>query len=174
MRRIMKNEISVYFKNCSLGRVLVAETSQGICSILLGDKGDDENLLAELHRIFPQDTISLKVGASSNDVVDVIDTGVRNSNLVLDIRTGTDLQQLVWLTIMKIQAGETMTYAEVADKIGRPKAWRAVASACSHNIIAYIIPCHRVVSKLGDKYSYRWGSDRKKKLLDRESGKICN
>lgn len=162
----MKKEISVYIKPCFVGKVLVAETNQGICSVLFGD--DDASMMNELKAIFPSDTITMKTGEASNIIVDVIDNGRSIKDLKLDIRTGTDLQQLVWLNILKIPKGSTMTYKELAKATGAPKAWRAVASACAKNVIAFIIPCHRVVSTNGDKMNYRWGSERKKKLLERE------
>jgi AraC family transcriptional regulator of adaptative response/methylated-DNA-[protein]-cysteine methyltransferase len=162
----MKKEISVYIKDCSLGKILVAETVWGICSILFGD--NEYDMLAELSSIFPEDIITIKAGPSSNIVLDTIEKGTSTRDLRLDIRTGTNFQQLVWMNILKIPRGETMTYAELAEKVGSPKAWRAVASSCAKNVIAYVIPCHRVVSKTGDKMNYRWGADRKEKLLERE------
>lgn len=164
--KTMKKEISVYIKPCSLGKVLVAETVWGICSILFGD--DDYDMLAELQASFPNDVIIVKSGPSSNMIVEMIDNGASTRDIKLDIRTGTEFQQKVWMNIMKIPRGQTMTYAELAEKVGAPKAWRAVASACARNIIAFIIPCHRVVSKNGGKMNYRWGSERKQMLLERE------
>lgn len=161
----MKKEISVYFKDCSIGKILVAETYSGICSILFGD--NEYDMLAELNTIFPNDIIKIKSSSSPDTIVNIVDQGASSKDLQLDVRTGTALQQEVWLQLMKIPRGQTITYKELAEKVGRPKAWRAVASSCAANVLAYIIPCHRVVSKNG-AVNYRWGSDRKKKLLEKE------
>ncbi len=166
----MKKEISVYIKNCSVGKVLVAETCTGICGVLFGD--NEYDMVGELIRVFPNDVVKIKQGPSSNTIVDMIDKGASTQGVRLDVRTGTDFQQLVWMNILKIPRGQTVTYAELAQRTGRPKAWRAVASACASNVIAFIIPCHRVVSKNGVKHNYRWGSERKQKLLESEKCQI--
>ena len=90
-------------------------------------------------------------------------------HLPLDIR-GTAFQQRVWQALSEIPAGTKASYAEIAEKIGSPRATRAVAQACGANSIAVAIPCHRVVRKDGDLSGYRWGVERKKTLLDIESG----
>lgn len=159
----MKKSIGAYVKEWKGGKILVAESNEGICSILFGD--DQFSMLEELTQIFPQDIVELKVGPSHDHIVSLIEKGERYQDLRLDIRTGTETQQKVWLEIMRIPRGETATYAELAERIGNPKAWRSVATACAKNVIAYVIPCHRVVSKNGDKMNYRWGSEVKKKLL---------
>lgn len=89
-------------------------------------------------------------------------------DLPLDIR-GTAFQQRVWHALRDIPAGKTVSYSEIAEKIGQPKAVRAVASACAANILAVAIPCHRVVRNNGDLSGYRWGIDRKQALLLKES-----
>lgn len=89
-------------------------------------------------------------------------------DLPLDIR-GTAFQQRVWHVLRDIPAGKTVSYSEIAEKIGQPKAVRAVASACAANILAVAIPCHRVVRNNGDLSGYRWGIDRKQALLLKES-----
>ena len=89
-------------------------------------------------------------------------------DLPLDIR-GTAFQERVWRALREIPAGETLSYAEVAQRIGSPKAVRAVAGACAANALAVAIPCHRVVRTGGDISGYRWGVDRKRSLLDREA-----
>jgi len=89
-------------------------------------------------------------------------------DLPLDIR-GTAFQQRVWEALCAIPAGKTATYAEIAEAVGRPTAVRAVAQACAANPLAIAIPCHRVVRTDGDLSGYRWGVERKRKLLDREA-----
>ena len=93
--------------------------------------------------------------------------------LPLDIQ-GTLFQQQVWKALRDIPAGETLSYSQVAQKIGKPKAIRAVASACASNAIAILIPCHRVVRQSGELSGYRWGVTRKAELLRRESEETKN
>ena len=83
---------------------------------------------------------------------------------------GTFFQKTVWQEIAKIPLGKTMTYKDVAEKVGRPKAYRAVGTACGKNEMALFIPCHRVVASDGSLSSYAWGIDRKKWLLEHEGG----
>lgn len=156
---------------CSLGSILVAATNRGVCAVLLGD--DPEELAHELERSFPRAEL---VGADAAfedlvaKVVGLVEDPRGAVALPLDIR-GTALQQRVWKALTKIPAGTTCSYAEVAASIGRPKAARAVARACAANVIAIAIPCHRVVKQDGSLSGYRWGVDRKRELLERETSK---
>ena len=153
---------------CSLGSILVARSERGVCAIFLGD--EPEALLHDLEDRFPQaeliggdeafETFVAKVVA----FVEAPQTGL---DLPLDVR-GTAFQQRVWRALQAIPAGKTVSYAEVAKRIGAPKAVRAVANACATNAIAVAIPCHRVVQKNGTISGYRWGIERKRKLLKRE------
>ena len=93
----------------------------------------------------------------------------RSLNLPLDIR-GTAFQRLVWKALREIPPGSTASYTDIAEKIGRPKAARAVARACASNKIAVAIPCHRVVRRSGRLGGYRWGTERKRAMLEREAG----
>ena len=90
-------------------------------------------------------------------------------HLPLDIR-GTAFQQRVWDALRRVSIGQTVTYTELAEQIGKPKAVRAVASACAANLLAVAIPCHRVIRQDGSLSGYRWGVERKSRLLDREQG----
>jgi AraC family transcriptional regulator of adaptative response/methylated-DNA-[protein]-cysteine methyltransferase len=87
--------------------------------------------------------------------------------LPVDVR-GTALQERVWRELRGIPAGETRSYSQVAAAIGRPRAVRAVAQACARNPVAVLVPCHRVVGKDGSLGGYRWGAERKRRLLERE------
>lgn len=155
---------------CSLGRVLVAMTDQGVCSVLLGD--DDSELSADLSRRFPRAAIVL-VPASEVELVDRVvahvdrDAGTGVFDLPLDVQ-GTVFQHRVWQALCKIPAGTTLSYEELARAVGTPKGSRAVASACAANPVAVLIPCHRVLHKNGTISGYRWGVERKRQLLDRE------
>ena len=152
----------------SLGSVLVAATDKGVCAIMLGD--DPDGLVRELEDRFPRAKL---VAADPNfertvaQVVGLVEAPGQNLDLPLDIR-GTAFQQKVWQALRAIPVGATATYAEIARTVGRPKAVRAVAQACAANPLAVAIPCHRVVRTDGGLSGYRWGVERKRKLLDRE------
>jgi AraC family transcriptional regulator of adaptative response/methylated-DNA-[protein]-cysteine methyltransferase len=90
-----------------------------------------------------------------------------SKSIALDIR-GTAFQQRVWQVLQRIPAGKTKTYSEVANAIGKPRAVRAVANACASNRLAVVVPCHRVVRSNGELSGYRWGTDRKQRLLENE------
>jgi AraC family transcriptional regulator of adaptative response/methylated-DNA-[protein]-cysteine methyltransferase len=154
---------------CSLGAILVAATAKGVCAILLGD--DPAALLRELQDRFPKAEL---IGADRDfeqlvaKVVGFVEAPGIGLDLPLDVR-GTAFQQRVWEMLRRIPAGETVSYAEIARRIGSPKAVRAVAHACATNSIAVAIPCHRVVRNDGQLAGYRWGIERKRALLAREA-----
>lgn len=155
--------------DCALGRCLVAESERGICAILLGD--DDATLVADLHALFPA---AQDVPADANfqqrvrEVIVAINSRDAPLSLPLDIR-GTAFQQQVWQALRTIPCGETVSYQQLASAIGKPKAVRAVASACGANKLAIVIPCHRVIRGDGALSGYRWGIARKAQLLHREA-----
>ena len=154
---------------CSLGAILVAATDKGVCAILLGD--DPEALVRDLQDRFSRAEL---VGADAGfealvaKVVGFVEQPGLGLDLPLDVR-GTAFQQRVWQALRDIPAGETAGYAQIAEKIGSPKAVRAVAQACAANAIAVAIPCHRVVRTDGALSGYRWGVERKRALLKREA-----
>ncbi|MDN5843967.1 MAG: bifunctional DNA-binding transcriptional regulator/O6-methylguanine-DNA methyltransferase Ada [Alcaligenaceae bacterium] len=154
---------------CSLGAILVAQSRRGICAILLGDSPDA--LLRDLQDQFPKAQL---IGGDAGfemlvaQVVGFVEAPSNGLNLPLDIR-GTAFQQRVWQALRRIPPGVTMSYSELAERIGAPKAARAVAQACGANSIAVAIPCHRVVRRDGDVSGYRWGVARKRELLRREA-----
>jgi AraC family transcriptional regulator of adaptative response/methylated-DNA-[protein]-cysteine methyltransferase len=153
---------------CSLGAILVAQTQRGICAILLGE--DPEKLVRDLQDQFPKAHL---IGGDDGfeqlvaQVVGFIEAPALGLNLPLDVQ-GTAFQERVWQALREIPPGETVTYAQVAERIGAPKAVRAVAQACGANKIAVAIPCHRVVRRDGNISGYRWGVERKRELLRRE------
>jgi AraC family transcriptional regulator, regulatory protein of adaptative response / methylated-DNA-[protein]-cysteine methyltransferase len=162
-------EIRFAIGACTLGAILVAATPRGVCAILLGD--DPQELAHDLERRFPRAQL---IGADAAfeqlvaQVVGLVEQPRVGAALPLDIR-GTAFQQRVWKALRRIPAGKTATYAEIAARIGAPKAVRAVAQACAANALAVAIPCHRVVRTGGDLSGYRWGVERKRALLDREA-----
>lgn len=154
---------------CSLGAILVAATDKGVCAILLGD--DPEGLVRDLQDRF--DRAELIGGDEAFEglvarVVGLVEQPRLGHDLPLDVR-GTAFQQRVWQALQEIPAGETASYADIAGRIGKPSAVRAVAQACGANALAVAIPCHRVVRNDGALSGYRWGVERKRTLLDREA-----
>jgi AraC family transcriptional regulator, regulatory protein of adaptative response / methylated-DNA-[protein]-cysteine methyltransferase len=154
----------------SLGRMLVARTPEGVCSIALGRS--DEELETGLRREYPfatrkRDDATLQKHV--NALVAQVDGGPA-AKLPLDIQA-TAFQRRVWKHLQSIPAGETESYGEVARAIGSPSAHRAVARACASNPVAVAIPCHRVVRGNGEMGGYRWGAERKKALLAAESAR---
>jgi AraC family transcriptional regulator of adaptative response/methylated-DNA-[protein]-cysteine methyltransferase len=155
----MKNETIHYQTSLSpYGIQLTAVSGKGICALWLGDSA--EELEALLPDNFP--------GAAFVKV-----QSLSTQNLPLDFR-GTPFQQKVWNALLKTKKGETLAYAELAQRIGAPKAVRAVASACGSNQIALLIPCHRIIRKDGKPSGYRWGIQRKGKILEQEMIVSCN
>lgn len=154
---------------CSLGAILVASTEKGICAIFLGD--DPEKLIHDLQDRFPKANL---IGGDHDfealvaKVVGFIEAPQIGLDLPLDIR-GTAFQQRVWKALCAIPAGATISYSELAQRIGKPTAVRAVASAVGANKIAVAIPCHRVVHHDGTLSGYRWGVERKRILLEGEA-----
>jgi AraC family transcriptional regulator, regulatory protein of adaptative response / methylated-DNA-[protein]-cysteine methyltransferase len=152
-----------------VGVLLLAATGKGVCFVTLGDSGDEvENLLrAE----YPRATIHRDDGRLSRwteAIVCELGGGPPQTDVPFEL-VGTDFQKRVWRAIRSIPRGETRSYGEVAESMGRPAAARAVAAACAANRIALIVPCHRVVRANGDAGGYRWGRDRKDRILQLES-----
>ena len=166
-------EIRFAVGQCSLGAILVAQSQRGISAILLGD--DPDSLVRDLQDQFGKAKL---IGGDAEfekmmaEVVGFVEQPPLGLNLPLDVR-GTAFQARVWQALRKIPPGTTVSYAEIAERIGSPKAMRAVAQACAANRIAVAIPCHRVVRRNGDLSGYRWGVERKRELLQRE-GSIPN
>jgi AraC family transcriptional regulator of adaptative response/methylated-DNA-[protein]-cysteine methyltransferase len=158
------------FGQSSLGVVAVAAAERGICAILLGD--EPAVLLSDLRSRFPQAVLQA-AGSDFEEalgrVVALVDHPDRTGSLglPLDIR-GTVFQRRVWEVLRRIPAGRTLTYKEVAAQLGTPSAVRAVAGACAANALAVAIPCHRVIATDGRLAGYRWGPERKRRLLDQE------
>jgi AraC family transcriptional regulator of adaptative response/methylated-DNA-[protein]-cysteine methyltransferase len=154
------------------GRLLVAATDRGVCSVMLGDHDAAlERALAEefpnAERVRAGDDEDLREWAGS--VAAHLAGTQPDLAIELDVG-GTPLQQKVWSELRRIPWGETRSYAQVAAAVGAPKAVRAVAGACARNPVALVVPCHRVVRTDGALGGYRWGIERKAKLLAQEQG----
>jgi AraC family transcriptional regulator, regulatory protein of adaptative response / methylated-DNA-[protein]-cysteine methyltransferase len=149
-----------------LGLLLVATTAQGVCAVYLGDT--EEVLRAALEAEFPQAT--LRRGVERDEWVAAavaVASGQAGEDVPLDLQ-GTAFQQRVWLALRAIPRGETRTYAQVATMIGQPSAVRAAGRACATNKVSLLVPCHRVVGSDASLTGYRWGVERKKRLLEME------
>jgi len=162
-------EIRFAVGQCSLGAILVAATAKGVCATALGD--DAERLVRDLQDRFPRAQL---IGGDKEferlvaQVVGLVERPSTAATLPFDLR-GTAFQQRVWQALRAIPSGATATYSEIAKRIGRPRAIRAVAQACAANPAAVAVPCHRVVRRDGGLGGYRWGIERKRALLAREA-----
>jgi AraC family transcriptional regulator of adaptative response/methylated-DNA-[protein]-cysteine methyltransferase len=167
-------QVSIHYASgkTSLGITMIAATERGICFLQFGDSADD--LVSELRKEFPTADIAPMPKSGVEEFVawmqalnGYLDQKQTLKSLPLDIR-GTAFQMLVWRYLQTIPAGEVRSYKDVAEAIGKPKAIRAVASACANNRIGIAIPCHRVLRGDGHLAGYRWGIERKRTMLDLE------
>ncbi len=159
----------------AFGKVLVAATTRGICAVFLGD--NENKLLSELRadcpaaEIVPADN---KMKARVEAVLARLDgrkpTSLLAKDLAFDIRA-TAFQWQVWKALTEIPAGQTRSYGEIAAAIGHPGAARAVGRACATNPVSIVVPCHRAIGSTGGLTGYRWGVQRKKKLLEQEKAR---
>ncbi|WP_426345857.1 methylated-DNA--[protein]-cysteine S-methyltransferase [Alcaligenes sp. HNGD-HTN06] len=148
--------------------LLVARSERGICAISLGD--DAAVMLQQLQNQFKAATLiqaEVQLQQELAYLQTLVDEPDREMNLPLDIQ-GTAFQQQVWTLLREIPLGQTMSYTDIAVRLGMPNGARAVAQACASNLLAIAIPCHRVLRQSGSLAGYRWGLERKKILLERE------
>ncbi len=165
--------IAYSLTECTLGRLLVAATTNGVCFVALGDS--DPRLLSHLKSEYPHAQIisdaeaGIDMGGWISEILEYLQGKNRllSSNLPIDVQA-TAFQWKVWKELQNIPYGATRSYNEIAERIGVPKGYRAVANACASNHVPLAIPCHRVVRKNGDLGGYRWGVERKRKLLEME------
>lgn len=151
----------------ALGKVLIAATERGVCSVILGDR--ERAVVRELKAQFPAAAVGAeaRLGSYLKQVLSQFTEHPAALDLPLDLRA-TAFQMRVWEALRRIPRGETRSYGEVAAGLGQPKAVRAVARACATNPVAVVVPCHRVIGKDGKATGYRWGVARKEKLLRME------
>ena len=161
-------EIAYSIVDSALGRLLVAGTRRGICFAAMGEV--DRTLVAELRTDYPRASIrhdDSSVGQWARALATHIAGRSKMPELPLDIR-GTPFQFAVWDQLCAIPAGETRSYSQIAQRIGRPRAIRAVGTANGANPVSIVIPCHRAIRASGHLGGYRWGLERKRKLLEME------
>ncbi|MGB0466480.1 MAG: bifunctional DNA-binding transcriptional regulator/O6-methylguanine-DNA methyltransferase Ada [Pontibacterium sp.] len=165
--------ISYACRNTALGLVMMAATDKGVCFVQFAD--NEALLIEKLKEEFPKAILCASAAAQAPELdawVDALDQhlsqGAASPDLPLDMR-GTAFQMQVWQFLLSIREGEVLSYTELAEQIDKPKAVRAVASACAKNRIGILIPCHRILRADGSLGGYRWGLERKQALLDAES-----
>lgn len=163
-------EIRFNVADSPLGKILVAATDRGLCSVTMGN--DAAVLQQELAKAFPSARLTATSGADAQmrrwvGAVVAAASGKNAGSLPLDV-AGTAFQLKVWETLQRIPAGSTRSYSQIADELGAKGASRAVGSACARNPVALVIPCHRVLRNDGAPGGYRWGLERKTKLLAAE------
>jgi len=163
-------------RNTSLGLLMMAATDQGVCFAEFGD--EETALKAQLQKEFPKALLSPSHARESSELdawMIALEMHLSQNtpcpDVPLDIR-GTAFQTRVWKLLLSVREGEVVSYTELATRLGEPKAVRAVASACGRNRIAVLIPCHRVLRSDGSLGGYRWGLDRKKRLLAKERSSL--
>jgi AraC family transcriptional regulator, regulatory protein of adaptative response / methylated-DNA-[protein]-cysteine methyltransferase len=150
-----------------LGQLLIAATDRGLCAVLMAST--QKQAAAELHQMFPNADLQPRADLAPmlEQVISQLTEHPAALDLPLDLRA-TAFQMRVWQALRAIPRGETRTYAQLAKDIGQPTAVRAVARACATNPASVVVPCHRIIGTDGTLHGYRWGLDRKKKLLEIE------
>ena len=158
--------ISYQINYTILGKILIAANDQGLCFLACDDKEDV--LIESFYQYFPKDDIIKQNTDILTYITEQIDSyfnkKIKNFDIPLDIK-GTEFQKAIWQYLLTIPYGTTQTYQHIANILQRPSSVRAIANAIASNHIGIIIPCHRVIRTDGTLAGYRWGIERKKKLL---------
>ena len=168
-KSVAAHEIEFVVGDCALGKVLVARSPIGVCAILFGSTA--EEVEQDLAASFPGSRIvsnNRRLRADLTKILQFIAVPRNPLELDLDIR-GTPFQRRVWDALRTIAIGKPLTYAQLARRVSGPKSLRAIAQACAENPIALAIPCHRVMGSSGSMAGYRWGIERKRALITRQS-----
>jgi len=155
--------------NTTLGKVLVASTDRGVSAVYLGEQ--ERDLVSALRDEYPKaELLRADNGHDDwlNEILHRVEGSAPSIDLPLDVQA-TAFQRRVWNELQKIPRGTTRTYTQVARALGKPRSVRAVARACATNPVSIIVPCHRVIRTDGTLAGYRWGLQRKQKLLEREA-----
>ncbi len=164
-------EITYKTASTPIGEMMLAATEDGVCFISFAETKDQ--LIKQLKSEYKNEQISPVQKSDKQfdiwikSILDYLSGNKSKFNIPVDVK-GTEFQAKVWKYLQSIPAGSTRSYTEVADSIGKPKAVRAVATACASNNVSILIPCHRVIRQTGELAGYRWGIDRKKVLLEIE------
>lgn len=155
---------------CQFGSLLLAACDSGICAILLGDA--EQSMIDDLQQRFPRAELTREdagLAADLQTLLYYVDHPQGQLQMHQPLNAfGSDFQRQVWAELAKVPAGQTVSYTELAKRLGKPAAVRAVAGACAANPLAIVVPCHRVLRSDGGISGYRWGVERKKKLIELE------
>jgi AraC family transcriptional regulator of adaptative response/methylated-DNA-[protein]-cysteine methyltransferase len=170
-RRAGIDLISFWIGDSSLGRVLVALSERGVRAVLIAD--DDDELRQDLRRRFPRAQLHEEPALSpaAAAVLSCVEGEAEGAEVAFDLR-GTEFQRDVWRALRSVPAGQTISYKQIAERLGRPTSVRAVGQAVSSNPIAVLVPCHRAIRHDGSLSGYRWGVERKRELLAREAASV--
>ncbi|HXW25303.1 MAG TPA: bifunctional helix-turn-helix domain-containing protein/methylated-DNA--[protein]-cysteine S-methyltransferase [Xanthobacteraceae bacterium] len=161
------------FHPCPFGSALVMTTERGLAGLAFADPGEEEAALADMRGRWPQARYGEdkdRTGALARRIFDP--TLWRPERPLRVVLIGTDFEVRVWETLLGIPMGRAATYSDIAAKIGRPKAARAVGAAVGKNPVSFVVPCHRVMGKSGDLTGYHWGLTRKRAMLGWEAGQV--
>jgi AraC family transcriptional regulator of adaptative response/methylated-DNA-[protein]-cysteine methyltransferase len=162
--------INFSFAESPFGNLIVASTTKGICYMAFSD--NEEKAIAELKVKFPNAIFQRKLDLIQQNALFIFQNDWNKLHQIKLHLKGTDFQVKVWETLLKIPMGQLSTYGSIADKIGNPKASRAVGTAIGNNPVAFLIPCHRVIQSNGNIGGYMWGNTRKTAIIGWESAKI--
>ncbi|WP_336958408.1 methylated-DNA--[protein]-cysteine S-methyltransferase [Chryseobacterium contaminans] len=162
--------INYSFSESPFGNILVASTEKGICYMAF--ENDKETALGNLQHKFPNASFFEKQDALQKNALSIFDKDWTKLNTIKLHLKGTDFQLKVWESLLTIPMGKLSTYGNLAEKIGNPKASRAVGTAIGSNPVAFLIPCHRVIQSTGHLGGYRWGADRKQMIVGWESSQL--
>lgn len=179
IKEIRPDELSAYCQGLTIsygcaeslfGTILVAYVPDGICYLSFVDENLNEQL-EELRKDWPGAKLQPETLQRTQDLLSLLQETTTETPTLSVCLSGTDLQRHVWKTLLQVHKGETTSYTQIAQTVGRSKAVRAVASAIGKNPVSWIIPCHRILHKDGSLSGYRWNTKRKRQLLDWEKSK---
>ena len=166
--------ISYGFHPSPFGRALVMATERGLAGLAFGDAGEEKAMLADMTRRWPKAAYVEDTARTTPLAARVFDPKLWRPDRPLRIvMIGTDFEVRVWETLLGIPMGKCSTYSDIATKVGKPKAARAVGAAVGKNPLSFVVPCHRVLGRSGDITGYHWGLTRKRAMLGWEAGKVA-
>ena len=166
--------IAYGFHPSPFGRALVMATARGLSGLAFADPGQEKAALADMRRRWPKASYVEDAGLTAPLAARVFDRRLwRPDRPLRVVLIGTDFEVRVWETLLAIPLGRATTYSDIASKIGRPKAARAIGAAVGKNPVSFVVPCHRVLGKNGDLTGYHWGLTRKRAMLGWEAGRIA-
>jgi len=166
--------ISYGLHPCPFGTALVMASGRGLCGLAFADDGDEKTALADMRRRWPKAKFIEDLATTAPIAQRIFDQKLWRADRPLRVvLIGTDFEVRVWETLLRIPMGRAATYSAIANKLGAPKAARAVGAAVGKNPIAFVVPCHRVIGKSGELTGYHWGLTRKRAMLGWEAGAVA-